>query len=154
MRACGTKRKSNDEFKRIGAVPHDSLDGHVKATSYTSVMRFEERDLKPYAHPVTAQMLEQGKVYFSVQFADRDLLIPIVETWVYVGRNLDPKDAETHLFFQDVQSYLQGIRYASATAENATFRVALEDNTNHIFEYEHALDELLKCSLRRGELSS
>jgi hypothetical protein len=92
-------------------------------------MRFEERDLKPYAQPVTAKVLEQEKVYFSVQFADDDMLIPVMETWVFAGSNLDPEDAENHLYFQDVESYLQGIRYGTATEENATFQVALEENT-------------------------
>jgi hypothetical protein len=50
-------------------------------------------------------------------------------------------------------TYREGIRYSSADAENATFQVALEGNTNHIFEYEHALEELMRCSLRRRKLS-
>ncbi len=121
----------------------------VEQHRYTSEMRFEERDLKPYAQPVTAKVLEQGKVYFSVQFADDNMLIPIMETWVFAGRNLDSEDAENHLFFQDVESYLQGIRYGTATTENATFQIAPEENTKHFFDYEYALEELLRCSLRR-----
>ena len=39
-------------------------------------------------------LLEQGKVYFSVQFADEDMLIPIMK--VFAGRNLDPEDGENH----------------------------------------------------------
>ena len=112
-------------------------------------MRFEERDLKPYAQPVIAKELEQGKVYFSVQFADDDMMIPLMETWIFAGRNLNPKMKENHLYFQDVESYLQGIRYGTATDEGATFQVALEERTKHFFEYEYALEELLKCSLRR-----
>ena len=112
-------------------------------------MRFEERELKPYASPVTAGVLKEGEIYFSVQFADEAMLIPIVETWAFAGKGLDPNDAENHLYFQDVESYRHGVRYGSPDAENATFEVALEGNTNHIFEYEHALDELLRCSLRR-----
>ncbi len=112
-------------------------------------MRFEERELKPYAEPVTATLLKEGETYFSVQYADENMLIPIVETWFFAGRKLSPEDVENHLYFQDVESYLQGIRYGSANAENATFQVALERNTNHIFEYENALEELMKCSLRR-----
>jgi hypothetical protein len=60
-------------------------------------------------------LLEQGKVYFSVQFADEDMLIPIMETWVFAGTNLDPE--RTISTFQPVESCLQGIRYGSATAE-------------------------------------
>jgi hypothetical protein len=43
-------------------------------------MRFEERELKSYAEPVTPNLLTEGEVYFSVQFADEDMLIPIMET--------------------------------------------------------------------------
>ena len=125
--------------------PFSTIEPH----RYTSEMRFEERDLKPYAQPVTAKVLEQGKVYFSVQFADDDMLIPIMETWVFAGSNLDPEDPENHFYFQDVESYVQGIRYGTATDEDATFQVALEENTKHFFEYEYALEELLKCSLRQ-----
>ncbi len=112
-------------------------------------MRFEERELKLYAESITAQTLQVGRTYFSVQYADRDMLIPIVETFVFAGKKLHPKDADGCLYFQDVESYLQGIRYGSAAAKDATFQVPLEENTKHIFEYEHALEELMKCSLRR-----
>src|SRR5256885_10515772 len=110
-------------------------------------MRFEERELKSYAEPVLAGLLKEGEVYFSVQFVDEDMLIPTMETWVFAGRRLDPKDVEDHLYFQDVESYRLGIRYAFATAGNAHFQVAREENIKHIFEYERALDELMKCSL-------
>jgi hypothetical protein len=117
-------------------------------------MRFEERELNPYAEHVTANRLREGEVYLSVQYADEHLLIPIIETWVFAGRKLDPDDPANHLYFQDVESYLQGIRYSSATPKNATFEVALEGETNHFFEYERALEELMKCSLRRRKLSA
>jgi hypothetical protein len=116
-------------------------------------MQFEARELKSYAEPVTASLLKEGQVYFSVQFADEEMLIPIMETWVFAGRKLDPTDTEEHLYFQDVESYLQGIRYDTATPQNAAFQVALEENTSHIFEYERALEQLMKCSLRRERLS-
>ena len=115
-------------------------------------MRFDQRELKPYAEPITTNLLKEGEAYFSIQYADERTLIPIVETWIYAGRNLDPKDAENRLYFQDVESYLQGIRYGSAVDETAKFQLASEQNINHIFEYEHAVEEFLKCSLRRRKL--
>ncbi len=77
------------------------------------------------------------------------MLIPIMETWVFAGRKLDPNDEENRLYFRDVESYLRGIRYGSATDENSRFQLATDQNVNHIFEYEHALDQLMLCSLRR-----
>lgn len=67
---------------------------------YTLEMRFEERELKPYAEPVNPALLSEGEPYFSVQFADDELLIPIMETWVFAGRNLDSADTKDHLYFQ------------------------------------------------------
>jgi Clp amino terminal domain, pathogenicity island component len=107
------------------------------------------KEVASYASPVTASALKEGEVYFSVQFADEQMLIPIVETWVFAGRKLNPQDAENRLYFQDVESYLQGIRHGFPAAETARFQVAIEENTKHIFEYEHALEELMRCSLRR-----
>jgi hypothetical protein len=40
-------------------------------------MRFEARELKSYAEPVTASQLREGEIYFSVQFADESMLIPM-----------------------------------------------------------------------------
>ena len=102
---------------------------------------------------MTPNLLSEGEVYFSVQFADEDMLIPIMETWVFAGRKLNPEDAEGHLYFQDLESYRQGIRYASATTENANFQLATEKSANHIFEYERAPDQFMLCSLRRRKAS-
>jgi hypothetical protein len=111
-------------------------------------MRFESRDLKPYAEPVSTASLKEGEVYFSVQYADEGLIVPVIETLVFAGRNLDDKDPEL-LYFQDAESYWQGIRYGSDQAKKASFQLGREGKINHVFEYEHALDELMKCFLRR-----
>jgi len=110
-------------------------------------MLFEERDLKPYAEPVSANELKKGSIYFSVTFIDENMHIPVIETLVYVG-----KDDNGLLLFQNVESYRQGVCYDSATGNNhAAFFQTSEDQLNAIFEYEHALDELMRCLLRRQE---
>jgi hypothetical protein len=117
----------------------------------TSDLQFKSRDLKPYAEPVRSEQLREGVVYFSIQFADEEMQIPIVGTWVYAGRRLDPEDTEDLVYFQDVESYQQGFRYGSEDidAPDASFQAQPEQELNHFFDYEHALNELLKCSLRR-----
>lgn len=108
-------------------------------------MRFEERELKPYGEPISASELKEGSVYFSVTFVDDDMLIPVMETLVFVG-----KSDEGLLQFQDVESYRQDVRYDSATDDDcATFFRCSGDQTKNIFEYERALDVLMQCSLRR-----
>ena len=112
-------------------------------------MRFESRELKSYAEPVNANRLVEGEFYFMVQFADERLLVPIITTWIFLGRKLDPDDVEETLYFQDVDSYEEGARYGSPDIEGARFSIYAENEINHFFEFEHALQEMMKCSLRR-----
>lgn len=107
-------------------------------------MRFEERELKPYAEPVTESDLKEGSVYFSVTFIDKEMQIPIVETMVFVGK----KDKD--FVFQDIESFFRGVNYDSATeGDFATFFRCGESEISSVFEYEKALDVLMECSLRR-----
>ena len=52
------------------------------------------------------------------------------------------------LRFQDVGSYLRGIRFDLPELEHARFQSAPESGINHFFEYEKGLDERMRCSLR------
>lgn len=115
----------------------------------TNPVRFEERELKPYAEPVSASDLKEDVVYFSVTFVDDEMHIPTMETLVFVGRDLEENDSGK-LYFQDIDSYREGIRHESATEDDhVTFFECSEDELNNIFEYEQALDVLMRCSLRR-----
>jgi hypothetical protein len=117
---------------------------------------FKERFLKPYAEPVSLGELKEGEVYFAIRFPgqDRDGVYPIVETLVFVGLNLDEQDVERRVYFQDYESYQAGVRYETASAgDRATFYSQAPEHLNHIFQYENALNELLKCSLRRRKLA-
>ena len=108
-------------------------------------MRFEERELKPYAEPVLPDQLQEGKVYFSVIFLDEDMLIPNLEPRVFVGSKTESEGNK--LYFQDFHSYQRGIRFESPDADDeATF---VTGAGRHIFEYERALDVLMACALRR-----
>ena len=118
-------------------------------------MRFEARELKPYGEPVEPDDLREEEVYFSVQFADAELLIPMLEPLVFIGRNLENGDTElaanrTLLYFQRFESYSVGVRYDAAADDHADdFHVRGPEDVKHIYEYERALDVLLGCSLRR-----
>jgi hypothetical protein len=111
-------------------------------------MRFDARDLTSYARPIETNALVQGEMYLSIQYVDEALLIPTIETMVFVGRNLEPNDTD-FLYFQDVECYLKGMKYGSYPLKEIGFRPFQEQGVKHIFEYESALDELMKCSLRR-----
>jgi hypothetical protein len=136
---------------------------------------FEGRELRPGSQPVSAAELKEGTVYFAINYVDEDMLIPVVETLVFIGKNLLPDDVGK-AYFQDVESYRQGVlfkvgfgegsvidggshnsnalepvRDAEVDSSPATFFCGSENELNHIFKYEAALDELIKCSLRRKE---
>jgi hypothetical protein len=116
-------------------------------------MRFEARDLKPYAEPVSADELEAGAVYFSLTFVDDEMLLPSMQPLVFIGRDLEAEDTG-QVYFQDVGSYRRGVRYESAgLAENAVFTSGSEEELGHIFKYEQALEVLMACSLRRRKTS-
>lgn len=112
-------------------------------------MRIDEHDLKPYAEPVSVARLQEGSVYFSVNYLDHDMLVPIVQPVIYVGRNLEAGDSG-QVYFQDADSYRNGVRFDSAgDVGQADFHTGSEMEANHFFEYESALDELARCALRR-----
>lgn len=99
--------------------------------------------------PVTLSELEAGTIYFFVNFIDEDMLIPAMEPFVFVGRNLEEGDVG-RVYFQDIDSYRKGIRYTTTTELNpATFYTGAEDQLGHIFHYEQALEVLIICAQRR-----
>ncbi len=106
-----------------------------------------ERDVPSYAEPVSAGDLQEGEVYFSVQYADEALLLPVVETLVFTGMEKD--EGGLACCFQDLASYQQGVRRGSSEAGTAVFCFQQTNQLRHIFEYGDALDELIRCALRR-----
>jgi hypothetical protein len=113
-------------------------------------MQFPERELKPYAEPVSATELREGSVYFMVTFIDNDMFVPVMETLVFIG-----KSAEGLLEFQDAESFHQKTHRESATRDSmGNIFQCSEEQLNGIFDYEHALDVLLRCSLRRQSADS
>lgn len=112
-------------------------------------MRFEARELKPYAEPVSVENLRVGSIYFSLTFVDDEMLIPTLEPIVFVGRDLEAGDQGV-LYFQDLDSYRHGLRYEDAQEDiHGTFLTGSVDQLGHVFDFECALDVLLACSLRR-----
>lgn len=112
-------------------------------------MRFETRELKPYAEPVSLSQLKKGSVYFALNYIDEAMLIPTMETVIYIGRDLEPGDSG-QVYFQNIASYKRGVRYNKPRKHDAArFYIGSDREINHIFEYEKALEQLMACLLRR-----
>lgn len=117
-------------------------------------MYFEGRDLTDHAEPVSASELREGQVYFAVNFVDGEMLIPIMKTIVFIGRNLEPDDVG-QVYYQDVESHREGVSYDWESSDGpAEFQSGSEDEISHIFDYEHALEVLMRFSLRRQRIVS
>ena len=64
----------------------------------------------------------EGHPCYRVSYCDRDLLHPVVETLVYVGKNLSDSDTEESWYFQDPPSYAKGGSFLeSESAEHQIF---------------------------------
>ena len=117
-------------------------------------LEFRKRFLEPYIEPVHVSRLEIGSVYYSVLYSEDDKAMaePLVETVIFLGLNLE-NDEEENFYFQDYNSYHDGIRIDD---ESNCYRGSIyfgpkdkQVTISHIFEFEKALEELMRCSLRR-----
>ena len=112
-------------------------------------MYFEGRELPLHAEPISECDLREGEIYFALTFLDDEMLIPSLQPVVFIGKNLEGNERDL-LYFQDAESYREGIRFGSeGSGDSATFSCGAKPS--HIFDYEHALNGLLRCSFRRGE---
>jgi len=69
---------------------------------------FENCDMKK---PL-AELLVVGKCYFRLGYYDRNLSIPFVEPFIFIGKDLYP-DAIGYWFFQSAQEFLDGVSATS-----------------------------------------
>ena len=115
-------------------------------------MKFEAGDLKPYAEPLSHKDLREGNTYFFLNYLDDELYIPTLNPVVFIGRDLDGGESGRG-WFQDYESHRNGIRYGQSNAAEGVFYSGSQEETEHIFEFEQALNLFMLCSLRRRGLA-
>ena len=109
-------------------------------------------ELVPYAEPVSPQEMQEGRVYFVLQFLDRDFLVPHLYPLIFLGLDLDG-DSRNLRYFQDFDSYMAGVRYGGHGEEDSScFHVYGPEEGKHIFDYEYALKGLMRCALTRRDM--
>lgn len=119
-----------------------------------TTLRFEARDLTPWAEYVTTDHLRVGDVYFDVRFLDDDSLVPVLEPLVFIGYNLGNGDTSA-VYFQDAASYLSGVHaYSPGQPPQPSGTEAVvcrfTGDGGHVLTYDRALEVLMRCSLRRA----
>ena len=96
------------------------------------VKTFAATDLKPYAEPVPSEELRQGQVYLALQFVDEDLLVPVLQPLLFLGWNLDGDEPRVR-FFQDYESFVAGVRYASRSETDSVYFEAYSEGEGSHF---------------------
>jgi len=112
-------------------------------------MYFEGRELTNSAIPVKAEELVLGEFYYHVTFFGSGLLIPNMDTLVYVGKDVIPHEPGL-FYFQDAESYANGLRIDSEDNKEGIILSRFDENSlNGIFDFDRALESLMRCSLLR-----
>jgi hypothetical protein len=119
------------------------------------MVTFAQREIPAYAQFVKGHQLTVGETYFHVSYVDQDMLIPTVSSLVYIGKNFGNDEVST-LYFQDVDSYFAGLRITDEHPDPGSMRLESwpEDGFTGVCDFEHALECLMLCSLRRREKNS
>jgi len=115
---------------------------------------FEIGELKPYVEYVRRDELREGEIYFRITYLDDLTLVPLLEPYVFIGRDLDEGDKQ-QVYFQDGASYAAGIRFENAFRDGVdignAFIISGSASDVHVMEFDEALRALIKCELRRRE---
>src|SRR5262252_1532843 len=107
-------------------------------------MHFSGREVESFAETVPEEQLVVGRTYFSVHFADAEMLEPELEALVYIGRDLFAESPE--YYFQDAASFRAGLTYQNGVTDEVDVHCAASGQV-HVMEFDRALDRLLYCSL-------
>jgi hypothetical protein len=85
------------------------------------VKTFPATELISYAEPVLPRETHEGRVYFAVQFLDRDLLVRNLYPLIFLGHDLDSGSGNLR-YFQYFDSYIAGVRYDQTTKKLSVLR--------------------------------
>ena len=66
------------------------------------IVRFAARKLKPYGKYVKPSGLVEGEIYYTVHFLDDQMLVPELNTLVFIGRNLERADSGRLYFRREI----------------------------------------------------
>lgn len=113
-------------------------------------MRFQGRDLKPYADSVDPELLERGTVYYTVTYFNEELTVPHLLPLMYCGRANEADFSEIGVRLTDSGDnfVFQLAETVGAPYNSEHFRLFGMDELAGVYTFEAALDELLRCSLR------
>lgn len=104
--------------------------------------------MKARAQSVRPSELVKGSTYFMVSYVDDDLLIPIVEPMVFLGRSIHG-DADGKLYFQNAESFTHHGPYPEATDGDQDVFAFPDEGLGSILNLDEAVEELQRCLARK-----
>jgi hypothetical protein len=112
-----------------------------------SYLDFKKRRIPASSSRVSRLDLYDGHTYFYVNFFDNDRLIPALWAFVFIGMDVqdDEETKREFLRFQDLHSFLKGVRYDSGTEANR-LGPSHDSSAQRLPEFHAAL----RSSYRRG----
>lgn len=117
-------------------------------------MQVEWKDIGRAIKHVSVTDLIVGHVYFVVRYHGSELLVPELAPVVFIGKDLAQGD-QGFLYFQDFASYSGGERFGDGNPESVVVCERFSEAQGaSVCSYESAVDELLRCLLRRKEIGS
>ncbi len=109
----------------------------------------KSREIPLFGEPISEHDIKLNSIYYIVNFVDENMMIPVMKTVVFVGKNLEQDDNDSY-YFQDIDSYNEGILYNPKDTDSyADFYVCSAKELNGVYDFEHALERLMHCSLRQ-----
>ncbi|UOD27742.1 hypothetical protein INH39_19815 [Massilia violaceinigra] len=104
-----------------------------------------------YAEPIEVFELRQGDLYFMLNYFDEDLLIPELQTLVFLGREVTGENVSL-LYFQDIESYTIRGPYPNFTDGPGDIFHCTDDQLGCIFRLDKAVSALQNCVKRREKM--
>jgi hypothetical protein len=112
-------------------------------------VHFPSRELENFAEPVPLLELKIGAVYYRAEFLDADMTIPLIEPYVYIGFEHDFGDEGGYEFQAVGSCLLKDDRTQQVETDPAEVIFILPGSIG-LYDFEEALNILLRCSLRRS----
>lgn len=103
-------------------------------------------------NPIQAIELVVGEIYFTVHYVDNDMLLPVMETLVYLGSSIT-NEFKDRLVFQDLDSYTDLGIYPNNEEPHPTEKLNIYSWATNSFKGIYNLDDVViilkACSERR-----
>lgn len=128
----------------ISETEADDLLSKLDANLNRKVL-FESRLLDQFPRFLMPSELRESETFFRIGYLDSDLLIPVIDTLVYIGKDEDD-DGRTYAVFVDAEID-SGI--SDCDAPGRTQHRYPIDSMSGLFTFERALERLMICSLAR-----